>query len=168
MPVRKEGADGMMPSAQSLRGYECAGRKRTFSKPDAMGDGIKIRSAQNPKRFPVILICSAKMTLKLSQEAVAVPFTIQNSCALSQDRRFQCSGLLLGGDDVAPLRAAMMEKRDPREAVDLTLTQCPSTPMAQRTACMTRARLVSVTIASRSFVSVMLSSLPATGSGRMT
>jgi hypothetical protein len=103
MPVIEEGADGIMPSAQSLRGYECAGRKRTFSKPDAMGDGIKIRSAQNPKRFPVILICSAKMTLKLSQEAVAVPFTIQNSCALSQDRRFQCSGLLLGGDDVAPL-----------------------------------------------------------------
>jgi hypothetical protein len=27
----------MMPSAQSLRGYECAGRKRTFTKPGPMG-----------------------------------------------------------------------------------------------------------------------------------
>jgi hypothetical protein len=56
MPLIEKGADGMMPSAQSLRGCECAGRKRTFTKPDAMGDGIKIRSAQNLKTSPVIVI----------------------------------------------------------------------------------------------------------------
>jgi hypothetical protein len=65
MPLIEEGADGMMPSAQSLRGYECAGRKRTFTKPDAMGDGIKIRSAQNLKTSPVILACSANGVAKL-------------------------------------------------------------------------------------------------------
>jgi hypothetical protein len=65
MPLIEEGADGMMPSAQSLRGYECAGRKRTFTKPDAMGDGIKIRSAQNLKTSPVILACSANGVPKL-------------------------------------------------------------------------------------------------------
>jgi hypothetical protein len=66
----------MMPSAQSLRGYECAGRKRTFTKPDAMGDGIKIRSAQNLETSPVILTCSAKGIPRLSQEAAAFLFSI--------------------------------------------------------------------------------------------
>jgi hypothetical protein len=76
MPLIEEGADGMMPSAQSLRGYECAGRKRTFTKPDAMGDGIKIRSAQNLKTSPVLLTCSANGVPKLSQEAAAFLFSI--------------------------------------------------------------------------------------------
>jgi hypothetical protein len=47
----EERADGLAPSAQSLRGYECAGRKRTFTNPDPMGDRIENRSAQNLKHL---------------------------------------------------------------------------------------------------------------------
>jgi hypothetical protein len=74
----EEGADGLVPPAQSLRGYECAGRKRTFTNPDPMGDGIKNRSAQNLKTSPVILTCSAKGIPELSQEAAAFLFSITN------------------------------------------------------------------------------------------
>jgi hypothetical protein len=65
-----------MPSAQSLRVYECAGRRRTFVNLEPMGDATKICSAQNLNAFPVILSCSAKCTPPLFHEAAAFLFTI--------------------------------------------------------------------------------------------
>src|SRR5258708_22019800 len=76
MPLIEKRADGLVPSAQSLRVYECAGRRRTLANLEPTGDGTKICSAQNLKAFPAPLSCPAKATPKVFQEAVTFLFTM--------------------------------------------------------------------------------------------
>src|ERR1700730_9673234 len=61
----QERADGLMPSAQSLRDCECAGRKHTSANLDPYGDWIEICSgAQDLKAHrPIISICTARSEL---------------------------------------------------------------------------------------------------------
>jgi hypothetical protein len=56
----KKGPMAWCHRPQFLRGYECAGRRRTFSNLDPGWDGIKICSAQILKTLPVIRALSAK------------------------------------------------------------------------------------------------------------
>jgi hypothetical protein len=66
MPLIEKRADGLVPSAQSLRVYECAGRRRAFVNLEPMGDATKICSAQNLKALSVLSSCPAKATPKFS------------------------------------------------------------------------------------------------------
>src|SRR3984893_5598411 len=77
----QERADGLMPSAQSLRECECAGRKHTSANLDPYGDWIEICSdAQNLKtHLPIISILSP-FRGNLSRDTPAV--LVLNCCRL--------------------------------------------------------------------------------------
>ena len=103
MPLVEKRADGLVPSAQCLRVYECAGRERTLANLEPTGGGTKICSAQSLKASPAPLSRPAKATPNVSQEVVTFLFTITKFMLRSfSESRFSTLGALIGHDDVAP------------------------------------------------------------------